>query len=202
MGAAAIVGDQRITSSSLDTQVSNLRKDIAQYDPGVQVNAAILPKLVLGQLINFQIRDQTAQDLGVTVTQPDIDNAITYVYQSSRLNGSSYTSPNQMVVSQAVPLTLKDDWGRYVAIELDFLKSKNGGTIPTTNSAAVQQAVSQFSTTECKAAKALGIQVNPQYGQLTVDQSSGLFTVIAGGDVLSAAGGAKPVPASPFTPAC
>ena len=202
MGSAAIVGNQRITSSALDTQVSNLQQDIAQYDPGAQVNTAVLPKLVLGELISFQIRDQTAQDLGVTVNQSDIDYAISYVYQSSKANGSTYASQNQMIVSQAVPVSLRDDFGRYYAVELDFLKSRNGGTVPTANSAAVQAAITQFSTTECKAAKALGIQVNPQYGQLSFDQTSGLYTVIESGDTLSATGGAKPVAASPFTPAC
>jgi hypothetical protein len=202
MGAAAIVGNQRITSSSLDSQVSNLQQDIAQFDPGVQVNNAILPKLVLGQMITFQVRDQTAQDLGVTVNESDIQQAIAYVYQSSVQSGASYASEQQLVVSQAVPWNLRDDFGRYYAIELDFLKSKNGGTLPTSNTPAVQQAVSEFSTAECHAAKSLNIQVNPQYGQLTFDSNTGQYTVGAGSDTLSAVGGSKPVTTAPYTPTC
>jgi len=205
MGAAAIVGDQRISSSTLDTQVSNLQKDLGLYDPTVHVTptvAAVLPKLVLTELISFQIRDQTAQDLGVTVSQADIDYALNYVVRQPLADGTHYASQNQMIVSQAVPLNLRDDFGRYYAIELDFLKNKNGGTLPTTNSAAVQQAVSQFSTAECRAAKGLNIQVNPMYGQLSFDQQSGLFAVVAGSDTLSAAGGKKPTTVLPYTPAC
>ena len=202
MGAAAIVGNDRITTSSLDSQVSNLQADIAQYDPGVQVNAPILPKLVLGQLISFAVRDQTAKDLGVTVSQSDIDQAITYVFNSSVQAGNSYSSQQQLIVSQAVPLSLRDEFGRYYAVELDFLKSKNGGQLPTSNSAAVQQQVSQFSTAECRAAKGLNIQVNPQFGQLSFDQNSGLYQVGTASDTLSAAGGSKPVTTAPYTPSC
>jgi hypothetical protein len=202
MGAAAIVGSQRITATALNTQVSNLQQDIAVYYPGVPVNPATLPKQVLGELISFAVRDRTAQDLGVTVSQSDIDQAIGYVYQSSVQQGTSFRNVQQMVVSQAVPWNLKDRFGRYYAIELNFIKSKNGGTLPTSNSTAVQQAVSQFAVTECRAAKELNIQVNPQYGELTFDRNRGLYAVIAGSDTLSAAGGSQPVIAKPYTPSC
>jgi SurA N-terminal domain len=201
-GAAAVVGNQRISQATLDSQVSNLQQDIAQYDPGVQVNTAVLPKLVLGQLISFAVRDRTAQDLGITVSQSDIQQATNFVYQQNQQSGSTVTSIQQLITLSAVPVSLKDDFGRYYAIELAFFKSKNGGKLPTTNSAAVQQAASQFSMTECRAAKELNIQVNPQYGQLGFDQTSGHYTVTAGGDTLSAAGGSRPAAVLPYTPAC
>lgn len=207
MGAAAIVGNQRITQSTLDGQTSSLQQNIAQYDPGVQVNTAILPKLVLGNLISFAVRNRTAQDLGVNnVSQSDIDQAINFVYDSTVQNGKSpFANTQQLITSQAVPVNLKDDFGRYYAIELDFIKSKNGGKLPsltTPASTAVQQAVSQFSMTECRAAKELNIQVNPQYGQLGFDQTSGRYTVTGGSDTLSATGGSRPVTVLPYTPAC
>jgi hypothetical protein len=207
MGAAAIVGNDRISQATLDSQASSLQQDIAQYDPGVPVNTAILPKLVLGQLINFAVRNRTAQDLGVTVNQTDIDQAIQLVYQSDAQNAARNgqappKSVQQLITLSAVPLNLKNDFGRYYAIELDFIKSKNGGKLPTGNSAAVQQAVSQFSTTECRAARELNIQVNPQYGQLGFDQNSGQYMVTSGSDTLSAAGGSRPVAVLPYTPAC
>jgi len=206
MGSAAIVGSQRITQGTLVTQVSNLQQDIAQYDPGVQVNDAILPKLVLGQMINFAIRDRTGQDLGVTVSQSDIDQATAIVFQTAAQQGGNFTSTDQFITSQAVPLNLKDEFGRYYAIELNFIKSKNGGKLPTTNSPAeqrlVQQAVSQFSAAECHAAKELNVAVNPQYGQLGFDQSSGQYTVTGRSDTLSAASGSKPVIVPQYIPAC
>jgi hypothetical protein len=211
MGAAAIVGNDRISQSTLDSQASNLQQDIAQYDPGVPVNTAALPSLVLAQLISFAVRNQTAQDLGVTVNQTDIDQAIQLVYQSdaqsAAQNGAAPPkSVQQLITLSAVPLSLRNDFGRYYAIELDFIKSKNGGKLPTGNSAAeqaaVQQAVSQFSMTECRAAKELNIQVNPQYGQLGFDQNTGHYTVSSGSDTLSAVGGSRPVTVLPYTPAC
>jgi len=201
-GAAAIVGNQRITQSDLDTQVSNLQADITQYAPTVQVGSGVLPKVVLGQMISWAVRDQTAQDLGITVSESDIQQATSYVYQSAVQSGNNFTSEQQFITLQGVPLNLQDEFGRYYAVELNFLKSKNGGKLPTTENAAVEKAVSQFSTAECKAAKQLNIQVNPQYGQLGFDSSSGFYTVNSGSDTLSAAGGSKPVTVAPYTPAC
>ena len=206
-GAAAIVGNQRITQSDLDVQVNNLQQDISQYAPTVQVTSGVLPKVVLGQLISFAVRDQTAQDLGITVSQSDIEQATSYVYQSTVESAEQNqeappTSEQQFITLQGVPLNLQDEFGRYYAVELDFLKSKNGGKLPTTENAAVEKAVSQFSTAECKAAKQLNIQVNPQYGQLGFDSSSGFYTVNSGSDTLSAAGGSKPVTVAPYKPSC
>ncbi len=159
VGAAAVVGNQRITQASLATQVSSLQSDIAQYFPGAKVNDAVLPRLVLGSLITFAVRDQTARDLGVTVSQADMQQATDLFYasaqQQQQQGGSSFSSQQQFIAAQGIPLDLKDDLGRYYATEVDFIKSKNGGKLPTTNSTAVQQAVSQFSRAECRAAKEL-----------------------------------------------
>ena len=201
-GAAAIVGSQRITQSNLDAQVSDLQQNIAQFAPTVQAGNGVLPKLILGQMISFAVRDRTAQDLGITVSQNDIQQATDYVYKSAVNSGENFSSQDQFITLSGVPQDLKNQFGQYYAIELVFLKSKNGGKIPTTENAAVEKAVSQFSTAECKAAKQLNIQVNPQYGQLGFDTSSGFYTVTSGSDTLSAAGGSKPVTVAPYAPSC
>ena len=211
IGAAAIVGNDRITQSTLDSQVSSLQQDLAQYDPGVKVNTTVLPQVVLGQLISFAVRNRTAQDLGVNVSRADIDQATSYVYQSyvyqsEAQGGAPVSNVQQLMTLEGVPLNLQDDYGRYYAIEFDFIKSKNGGKLPAVNSQtaspAVQQAASQFSTTECQAAKELNIQVNPQYGQLGFNQNTGEYAVTSESDTLSAAGGSRPATVLPYTPAC
>ena len=47
MGAAAIVGNQRITVSSLDTQVSNLQTAAKPYGSAIQTTSAQQPGQVL-----------------------------------------------------------------------------------------------------------------------------------------------------------
>ncbi len=51
----------------------------------------------------------------------------------------------------------------------EYLKIANGGTTPTSRSAQTA-AGNQLSKAECQAAKALNIQVNPQFEQLDYSQ--------------------------------
>src|SRR6266700_7935357 len=83
MGAAAIVGDQRITTASLDTQVSNLQSAAKQYGSAVQLPAQV-PQSVLTWMIRFAIRDQVARDAGITVTDAQIDSAIKQIDTSEK----------------------------------------------------------------------------------------------------------------------
>jgi hypothetical protein len=205
-GAAAVVGSQRITSAALDTDVSNLKQEIPQYTPGR--GTAGLPQSVLGQLINFAIMDRTARDLGITVSQSDISQAITTLYNvtqaSAKANhGAGPASPQQLIVGSSVPLELTNQFGQYWAVFFDYLKTANGGTMPPlpTSSPAVQSAISHIDQAQCQAAKTLNIQVSPQFGQFGISQQQG-YTVLAAGDTLSAAGGRAPVAAPPSRLPC
>ena len=205
-GAAAIVGNDRITSSSLDSQVSNLQQTIAQYG-GSHIAAGQYPQHVLGWLVTFEIRDETARANGITVSQSDIDSEISQINASAQASaeqqGATYPGLTVLLAQYyGLPPNLENAFGQWEAQELAFVVKKNGGKVPTTNSAVVQQAVNQFSTAECQAVKTLNIQVNPQYGQLSFDKTNGFYTVIAGSDTLSAAGGKKPVITTPYLPAC
>jgi hypothetical protein len=201
MGAAAIVGNQRITSSSLDSQVSNLQQSVTQYGSATPVPTADMPKAVLGWLISFAVRDRTAQDLGVTVGPTDANTAIAFLYQGTTANGQSFSSPQEMATADGVPPDLLTEFGQWFAVELAYLKDHNGGKIPT-DQATATKLLAQLSTADCQAAKALGVQVNPQYGQLSYNSSNGLYGVVAGPDTLSAAGGPASPAASPYAPAC
>ena len=61
--------------------------------------------------------------------------------------------------------------GRYVAIQNQLLARLDGGTLPTA-SAALQTLGNQFNTYQCRAAKSMGIAVNPQFGELDYSQVS------------------------------
>src|SRR6202012_5425298 len=68
-GAAAIVGSDRITVSSLDTQVSQLQTAAKPYGSAVTLPAAEMPAAVLSWRIRFAVMDQVAAANGITVTQ-------------------------------------------------------------------------------------------------------------------------------------
>ena len=59
-GSAAIVGDQRITVSSLDTQVSNLQAAAKPYGSVVQIKPAQMSAAVLSWMIRFEVMDEMA----------------------------------------------------------------------------------------------------------------------------------------------
>jgi hypothetical protein len=94
--------------------------------------------------------------------------------------------------------------GRYVAIQNQLLAQMDGGKLPTASS-ALQALGTKFDTSQCRAAKSLGIQVNPQFGELDYSQVS---VIPAPNKLAAAAGTASPSPSasatsSPqLTPAC
>src|ERR1700758_985417 len=68
MGSAAVVGNQRITSATLDSDVSSLQQAVAKYG-GNQVPSDQEPQAVLTWLVRFAIRDKVANQNGITVNQ-------------------------------------------------------------------------------------------------------------------------------------
>ncbi|HEY1664416.1 MAG TPA: hypothetical protein VGG54_01890, partial [Trebonia sp.] len=60
VGAAAVVGSQRITASSLDTQVSNWQTAAKPYASSIQLTSAEAPTAVLSWLVRFAVWDQVA----------------------------------------------------------------------------------------------------------------------------------------------
>jgi len=199
MGAAAVVGDQRISSASLDADVSNLQAAIPQYLGSVKVDKTKIPNLVLTNLVSFAVRNKTAQDLGITVSQSQVDEAIAWQYSQ---NQQSFSNPQQVVVASAVPPQLSNEYGRYWAIWLVYLSRVNNGQFPTQETTAIDQQITKFSAAECKAAQELNVQVNPQYGNLTYNKSQGNFTVVAASNPLSGPGGAATPAATAGALAC
>ena len=206
MGAAAIVGSDRITSTSLDTEVSNLQAAATKYGSAVPVTPAQMPKDVLGWLITFDIRDRMAKDAGVSVSQADIDSAranLNHQAQASaQQNSQPYGGFDEALAQLGMPPNLANAFARWYAQELAFIKKNNGNKLPTAQT-AVSQAIAQVQAADCKASKALNIQVNPQYGQLSYNSTSApQYAVIAGNDTLSRSAGATSPAAMPIQPAC
>jgi hypothetical protein len=192
MGAAAIVGNQRVSSSNLSAEVSNLNAGYQQYRKHVQLQfpASQMPQQVLGWIVRFRVRDQLAQREGITVTPTDVQQALNAITASIRQSGESATLP-EVAVANGLPPDMINDLGQYQAIETKLLDRLDGGKLPTATSA--QQALEdKFNQSECLAAKSLNIQINPQFGELNYN---GLSVVLAPSG-LSQVQDATPTPAA------
>lgn len=203
LGSAAIAGGQRITTSTLTSQVASLNDTYKSKRLQLQFPASQMPQQVLAWLIRFRIRDELARREGITVSQGDVQNAINML--SAQAHGSGGSSLTDLAVANGIPPDLvNSDLGRYQAIANALVARLDGGQQPTstTGQQALQQA---FNHAQCMAAKSLNIKVNPQFGRFDYAQEG----IVASADTLSAPErAASPSPsASPsakpqFTPPC
>jgi hypothetical protein len=200
MGAAAIVGDQRITTSSLDTQVSNLQDAAKPYGAALPLPAADMPQAVLSWLIRFSIMDQATASAGVSVTAADVQAGVASIQAQavSAAGQEGLKSGKEALLAAGISPQMLDEIGRYQAQLTAYAKQVNGGKIPST--AAENTIVNDALTkAQCNAAKSLNIQVNPQFGRMDYAQ----YAVVAAPNTLSQPAG-KPSPASTagLAPAC
>ena len=199
-GSAAIVGSQRITSSSLDQQVSNLQVAAKPYGSQITLTSAEQPRAVLTWLIRFSIMDQLAADNGISVTSAQSQAGLSEIQSEAASSASQegFSSATALFLGNGITPQMLPDLGRWVAQESAYQVKANGGKEPT--STAEENAVTaKFNKAECQAAKGLNIQVSPQFGRLDYTQ----YTVVAAGNALSQPSGV-PSPASTtgLTPAC
>ena len=200
MGAAAIVGDQRITTSSLDTQVSNLQTAAAPYGSQVQLTSTEMPAAVLGWLIRFAIQDEVTASAGISLTQQQVQAGVASINSQAKSAASSdgLSSAEAVLLSAGVSPQMLPALGRYQAQEIAYAEKVNGGKVPSTT-AEDNTVDAALTKAECTAAKSLNIQVNPQFGRLDYSQ----YTVVPVADMLSRpAGTPSPASTTGLTPAC
>jgi hypothetical protein len=202
LGAAAITTSQRISTTTLSTQVANLDAFYQAHKSEIQLQypVAQMPQQVLSWLVRFQVRDRLAVQQGITVTQTESQAALVGISASIRQGGGNETL-TEVAVANGLPPDMLPNLGRYQAIETKALDRMDGGTLPT--SSAGQAALeSEFNKSECRAAKSLQIQINPQFGALDYNT----FSVVLAPSGLSKEAVAAPSPAaSPkpvLTPPC
>ena len=197
-GAAAVVGDQRITVSSLDTQVSNLQKAAKPYASTMQITTAQMPSVVLSWLIRFAIMDETAAANGISVTDSQTEAALSSLGSVASQNGLSSTS--ELLIVNGIPPQLFPQVGQWEAQQTAYALKLNNGKEPTTT-AAQNATTASLTKAQCTTAKSLSIQVSPQFGRL--DYTPPYVKVVPAPDKLSQPAG-KPTPASTtgLAPAC
>ncbi len=196
LGAAAIVGNQRITLSSLDTQVSNLQAVFKPNGSTSQLTTADMPAAVLSWLIRFEVWDQVAAANGISVSEAQSQAALSSLSSVAQQNG--YSSTSQLLIDNGVPPQLFPQVGRWDAQESAYELKVNGGKQPstTTEQNTVSAAVTKA---QCTAAKSLTIKVSPQFGRL--DYTA--FSVVPAADTLSRPAGTPSAASTEgLTPAC
>jgi hypothetical protein len=207
VGAAAIVGNDRITTSSLNDEVSNLQQAVAQYHLQSALPASDYPVAVLTWLVRFKIQDQAAQNAGITVTPGEISTALNQLDSQERAaaqqQSQNYPGLDPLLVANGVPPNLDNDFGQWQAQQAAFLAKANGGKAPATQ-AEETAAIGKLNTAQCQVVKSVGVQVNPQYGQLNYQVSSGqgVWGVTTSVATLSRAGGAATATTAPASAAC
>lgn len=202
LGAAAVVGDQRITVATLSNEVTNLSRHAKLYPGTVQLTQAQETQETLTWLVRFKINDALAKQAGITVSTTQVDNALNEIYKqaaaSAKAQGIANVSIDLILTANGIPANLRGEVGRYQAIDDQFLLQANGGKAPTTQ--AEDTAVTdKLDKARCVAAKQLKIQVNPQYGRLDYTQ----YSIVASSSKVTRSAGPKPT-ASPtgLAPAC
>ena len=174
LGSAAIVGNERITIATLDTEVTNLSRTVKLYPGTVQLSQAQQTQQTLTWLIRFKINDELARRAGITVsTARGAEGAGGDLLggQGQRAGpGDLRTSPSP---SSWSPTGSRRTWPTRSAVTRPSTTSSreqvNGGQEPT--SASAQSATTaKLNKARCLAAKALKVQVNPQFGQLDYNQ--------------------------------
>ena len=201
MGAAAIVGSQRITMATLDTEVTNLGQ-AAKLSPGAApLSAAQQTQETLSWLVRFKINEQLAQQAGITVSSSQAQQALAQIYATvkaqEQAQGVSNVTLNLILIDNGIPPNMSAELGRYQAIETQYIEQLNGGKIPTA-SAAQTATAAKLQRAQCVAAKSLQIQINPQFGRLNYTQ----YQIVSVPGTVSRAGGPAKAAPSGLTPAC
>jgi len=198
MGSAAITGGQRLTSTTLSAQVTDLENAVQASNGKIQLQfpKSEAPQEVLGWLLRFRIRDELATRNHVVVTAGESQRALAALAHQTGRTGPAFV---QLAVANGIAPDMLPELGRYEAIQRDMFVRLNGGTLPRTQARVAILNV-QFNHRECVAAKSLSIQVNPQYGQLDYRT----YSVVPAPSTLSAPATPAPsrTPKPQLTPAC
>jgi SurA N-terminal domain len=190
VGAAAIVGNQRITTSTLDTQVSNLQEAAKPYGSSLPITTAQMPTEVLSWLIRFAVMDRVAADHGITVTDAQAEAGLNSLDAVAEENG--FTGTKELLIANGVSPQMFTDVGRWNAQQTAYELKVNNGQEPATQTEETNVS-NAIDKAQCTAAQSLSIQVSPQFGRF--DYASATFGVVAAADTLSRPAG-TPSPAS------
>jgi hypothetical protein len=204
MGAAAIVGDDRISIATLDTEVTNLSQTVKRYPGIIDLPADKQTHSALTWLVRFRIDEELARQAGITVSAAQAQQALAQVYDQAKAqaqaSGVSNVTPGLVMAANGIPPDLAPEVGRYVAIETEFARRANGGKAPT-SSTAQAAAGAKLLHAQCEAAKTLKIAINPQFGRMDYAQNPYQIVPVSA-TVARSAGPAPSASPTGLAPAC
>jgi hypothetical protein len=193
MGAAAITGNNSISSASLTAEVANLNAAYkADEAKGLKPQRAVGQEAqqVLTWLILFRVYDQVASRNHIYVTSAQTDRQLAQL--TTQAKASKATLSEYASAGGAVPPDLIPQLGQYFAILSDLEGRIDGGKTPT-STAGQEKVELAVAHDQCVASKDLGVTVNPQFG--VWDYRS--YSVVSAPPTLAAA----PTPSPAKTPA-
>lgn len=196
LGAAALFGGQRVSSTTLADEVANLNAAYQVYKSKVQISytTAQMPQQVLTWMLRFAAADRVATREGITVTTAEAQAQLGAEAVRARQNGDSL---REVAVLSGLPPDMLPQVGRWLAIQTKLANLLDHGVAPKT--AAEQSALGKaINHQTCLAAKSLNIKVNPQYGGY--DYTT--LIVVPLPTTLSAVPLAKKSPSPQLTPKC
>jgi hypothetical protein len=196
LGAAAIVGGQRISTSTLTTEVADLNQAYQAEHKKVQLSfsAAQAPQEVLAWLIVFRVGDELAKNQGISLTTAQVQASLNTL--ASEIQKSTGSPLKAEAVAHGVPPNLiNTQFATYEAVQTALTTKLAQGNTSTT---AQQMAEEKLGRDQCVAAKNLNIKISPQFGRLNYGQ----FTIVPVANTLSAPGGKKTSTSGSFTPPC
>ncbi|MEV5340686.1 SurA N-terminal domain-containing protein [Streptomyces sp. NPDC052676] len=163
-GAAAVVGDQRITVAQLENRVDEVRAaqraavaDEAQYAQAIAKTGSLTRDTLHGMVLD-RVLHQAARDAGVTVTRKEVQEMRSGLEQ--QVGGAKALEAAWLQQYGVAPARL--DENLRLQLEAQKLAAKLG---TDTSRPEFWKALSETS-------KKLGVDLNPRYGSWDVEKSS------------------------------
>jgi hypothetical protein len=180
-GAAAIVGNDRITDAKLDSAVTQWSKELPKYPEAQQLvqkaqadaraaaegqpappsdpnevqpfDPSSPQRSALFLMIAIRSWDELGREKGLTPSPGQVDAFLAKLGGPARLNTS--------MVAQGLPTSYTNDFARTVMVQQALVTRYGGGTAdPQAEQVAEQRMVGDLASVQRK----LGITVNPRYG--------------------------------------
>lgn len=173
MGSAAIVGDDRITTSSLDQTVQDWSKQFkASPDANnerqrlgeqplqgseLRIDSVSESQMraALTWLVTLQVSDEVAKEQNIAVTPAQIDQMITALGGERRVAA--------LTLAAGLPVSYSRDLVSFQIVRTTLLQ-RNGADPQNAQSPQNAQAQARSAAVFLQAAKRLKITVNPRYG--------------------------------------
>ncbi|WP_030165400.1 hypothetical protein [Spirillospora albida] len=174
-GAAAVVGDDRITVGTLDEAVREGREEFGTDPVANRIRASLAAQFpefaadgrdadmrrALALLVNFRVADRALERAGVPLTEGQVDAV------EAELERAGGAGP--ATLAYGLPRSYSREMARFLAARTEVVK-RYGATGDPTNPMTRRAAV-QAEELFVRTARELDIRVNPRFGEFDERQS-------------------------------